>query len=122
MDILRKVAMECVARGVGFGALAIAVTMVGFSYDPPLAARVGATCTTLMVCILWLKAVYASKQSYRRTELWTSLLPSERPPEQYAQWAAATVLRDTYLAFAYYVSIVAAGLWAGALALSLFGL
>lgn len=121
MDVLRRVAMECVARAVGFGALAITVTMIGFSFDPPLAARIGAACTTVMVGVLWLKALRAPRQPYRRTELWTVLRPSERPPEQYAQWAAATVLRDTYVAFAYYVSIVAAGLWAGAVALSFFG-
>jgi hypothetical protein len=39
MDVLRRVAMECVARGVGFGALAITVTMIGFSFDPRGSAR-----------------------------------------------------------------------------------
>jgi hypothetical protein len=74
-----------------------------------------------MVAILWLKAMYAPRQNFKRMELWTALRPSERPPERYAQWATVTVMRDTYLLFAYYAAIIAAALWAAAIALALFG-
>jgi hypothetical protein len=40
------------------------------------------------------------------------MLPKNfRPPEAYAQWAAATVLRDAYLTFAQYTALVSIVMW-----------
>ena len=53
-----------------------------------------------MTAILVLKAHEARTKDYRRTEMWLYLPKDQRPPEAYAQWASATVLRETYLTFA----------------------
>jgi hypothetical protein len=44
-----------------------------------------------------------------------------RPPEAYAQWASATVLRDTYLTFAMWTSLISVTMWVLALFFSLVG-
>jgi hypothetical protein len=71
----------------------------------------------LMSAILVLKAYEANTKDYRRTELWLCLQKDQRPPAAYAQWASATVLRETYLRIALWASIVAIGLWSIALIL-----
>ena len=54
--------------------------------------------------------------------MWLYLPEEHRPPKAYAQWASATVLRDTYLTFALWTSAIAISMWAIALLLSLFGM
>jgi hypothetical protein len=53
--------------------------------------------------------------------MWLYLDKEFRPPEAYAQWASSTILRDTYLTFALWTSIVSIALWALALIFSLAG-
>ena len=69
----------------------------------------------LMCAILILKAYEANTKNYRHTELWLCLEKEQRPPAAYAQRASATVLRETYLRFALWSSMVAIGLWSIAL-------
>ena len=47
--------------------------------------------------------------------MWLYLEKDERPPAAYAQWASATVLRETYLQFALWTSAIAIGMWVIAL-------
>ena len=47
------------------------------------------------------------------------LVEDQRPPAIYAQWASATVLRETYLRFALWTSVVAIAMWSIALLLPL---
>jgi hypothetical protein len=53
--------------------------------------------------------------------MWLYLPKDFRPPEAYAQWASATVLRDTYLTFAMWTSAIAIVMWIIALFFSLAG-
>ena len=54
--------------------------------------------------------------------MWLYLEKDERPPAAYAQWASATVLRETYLTFALWTSAIAIALWIIALLFGLAGL
>ena len=54
--------------------------------------------------------------------MWLYLEKDERPPATYAQWASATVLRETYLTFALWTSAIAIALWVIALVFGLAGL
>ncbi len=45
----------------------------------------------------------------------------DRPPAAYAQWASATVLRETYLTFALWTSVIAIAMWIIALIFALIG-
>lgn len=121
MDHMRKVAFETVSRACLFGSLAIFCIMVGFSFEPRLAFQTGGTLTVLMAGILIYKAREALTKPYKKTEMWLYLPEQYRPPETYAQWAASTVLRDTYLTFALWTSAIAILLWAIALLTSLLG-
>jgi hypothetical protein len=102
--------------------LAIVCIMVGISFDPRVMFQAGGGLSLFMTVVLILKARGATTKPYKRTELWL-LLPKEfRPPERYAQWLTATVLRDTYLTFAQYTAAISIGLWTLALVAWLAGI
>jgi hypothetical protein len=122
MEEMRRIAFETVQRACLFGTLAIFCTMVGMSFEPRLAFQAGGTMTTLMAGILVYKAREALTKDYRRTEMWLYLPKDNRPPESHAQWASATVLRETYLTFALWTSAIAIAMWIIALLFSLAGL
>jgi hypothetical protein len=121
MEHMRRVAYETVLRACGFGSLAIFCVMIGFSYQPRLAFKTGGTLTMLMTLILIYKAFEARTKDYRRTEMWLYLSKEERPPANFAQWASATVLRETYLQFALWTSAIAVAMWVLALFFWLVG-
>jgi len=121
MEEMRRIAFETVQRACLFGTLAIFCTMVGMSFEPRLAFQAGGTLTTLMAGILVYKAREALTKDYRRTEMWLYLPKDNRPPESQAQWASATVLRETYLTFALWTSAIAIAMWVIALLFSLAG-
>jgi hypothetical protein len=121
MELMRRIAYETVLRACGFGSLAIFCVMVGLSFAPRAAFQAGGTLTTIMALILIWKAREALTKDYRRTEMWLYLPKDFRPPEAYAQWASATVLRDTYLTFALWTSMIAIVMWVLALFFSLIG-
>jgi hypothetical protein len=118
MERMRRVAYETVMRACGFASLAIFCVMTGMSFQPKLAFQAGGFLSTLMAAILILKAHEARTKDYRHTEMWLYLSKEERPPAAYAQWASATVLRETYLTFALWTSVVAIVLWSLALLFS----
>ena len=121
MEKMRRIAFETVLRACGFGSLAIFCVMIGLSFNPQAAFQAGGILTTLMAVILIMKSRQALTKDYRRTEMWLYLPKDFRPPEAYAQWASATVLRDTYLTFAMWTSAIAIMLWTLALLFSLIG-
>ena len=103
MEQMRRIAYETVLRACGFASLAIFCVMVGMSFHPRLAFQAGGFLTTLMALVLIFKAREALTKDYRKTEMWLYIEKDFRPPEAYAQWASATILRDTYLTFAMWV-------------------
>lgn len=121
MEHMRRVAFETVLRACGFGSLAIFCVMTGLSFHPKLAFQAGGFLTTIMAFILILKSREALTKDYRKTEMWLYLDKDFRPPEAYAQWASATVLRDTYLTFALWTSLVSIVMWTLALVFMLLG-
>jgi len=120
MERMRRVAYETVMRACGFASLAIFCVMTGMSFQPKLAFQAGGFLSTLMAAVLILKAHEARTKDYRHTEMWLYLSKEERPPAAYAQWASATVLRETYLTFALWTSVVAIVMWSLALLFSVF--
>ena len=121
MEHMRRVAYETVLRACGFGMLASVCVMVGMSFDPRLAFQAGGFLTTIMAFILILKSREALTKDYRRTEMWLYIDKQFRPPEAYAQWASSTILRDTYLTFAFWTSAISIVMWILALIFSLVG-
>ena len=121
MEHMRRIAYETVLRACGFGSLAIFCVMIGMSFQPRLAFQAGGFLTMLMTAILVLKAYEARTKNYRRTEMWLYLPKDLRPPESYAQWASATVLRETYLTFARWTAAISIAMWVATLFFSFFG-
>lgn len=111
MEEMRKAAFESVSRGCAFAFLAIACVMMGMVHDPRLVFQSGGILTLIMTFVLMLKSRQALTRDYKRTEMWILLPKDFRPPERYAQWAAATVLRDAYLTFAQYTALASIILW-----------
>jgi hypothetical protein len=122
MEDMRRVAYATVLRACGFGSLAIFCFMVGLSFEPLIAFQSGGVLTMLMTGILFLKALEARSKPYRRTEMWLYLPKEQRPPAAAAQQLTAVVLRETYMTFALWTSLVAIAMWAIALLFSLMGL
>ena len=121
MEHMRRIAYETVLRACGFACLAIFCVMIGMSFDPKLAFQAGGFLTTMMAFVLVLKSREALSKDYRRTEMWLCIEKDFRQPEASAQWASATVLRDTYLTFAMWTSVVSITMWVLALVFSLLG-
>jgi hypothetical protein len=122
MEEMRKYAFASVARGCGFGMLAIICVMVGMSFDPRAVFQAGGILTLMMTLILILKARYALTQNYKKTEMWLYLEKNFRPPEAYAQWAASTVLRDAYFTFAMYTALISIVMWVMAFLVAVSGI
>lgn len=121
MEPMRQVAYEVVQRACLFGSLAIFCIMIGMSFDARLAFQTGGTLTALMALALIYKAREALTKPYHKTELWLYLPENKRPPVAQAQWASATVLRETYLTFALWTSAVSIIMWALAILFRLAG-
>jgi hypothetical protein len=115
MEEMRKAAFTSVARGCGFAMLGVLCLMVGFSFDPRLMFQSGGMLSMIAVLVLVLKGRRALSTDYKHTEMWLMLPDDFRPPEAYAQWAAATVLRDAYFTFAQYTAAISVVLWSMAL-------
>ncbi len=116
---MRRIAHEVVLRACGFGSLAIFCVMIGMSFDPLMAFKAGGFLTAAMAVILVFKAYEARTKPYRRTEMWLYLPKDQRPHETYAQWASATVLRETYLTFAQWTAAISIAMWVIALLFSI---
>jgi hypothetical protein len=111
MEEIRRMAAISVARGCGFGALAVFTLAIALSYDPFLAARAAALLSTMGAAILLYRAQRAPDVDHRSTEVWVMIDKADRPPGVAAQRVIGGVLRDTYLHFARIVGATAAGLW-----------
>ncbi len=122
MEDMRRVAYATVLRACGFGSLAIFCFMVGLSFEPRIAFQSGGVLTMIMTGILLLKAQEARTKPYRRTEMWLYLPKEHRPPAASAQQLTSVVLRETYMTFALWTSLVAVAMWAIALFFSFLGL
>jgi hypothetical protein len=121
MEDMRRIAYATVLRACGFASLAIFCFMVGLSFMPRLAFQSGGVLTMLMTGILLLKALEARRKPYRRTEMWLYLSEAQRPPAASAQQITSAVLRETYLTFALWTSVVAIAMWAIAFGFALAG-
>jgi hypothetical protein len=122
VDIIRKVAVSCVARAVMFGVLGISCIMFSLAFDPPTAFRSGAILTLAMAGILLLKAQYVLRQKPRHTEAWIYLDERMRPRDDDASRRYVGVLRGVYADFARWTFFAACGLFAVSLLLHLAGL
>lgn len=74
-----RYAFYTLARDASFVTLAGTLMMVGASFDPPLAFKVGASVALVFAIVLILRSYGLSDEGFRRCEVWQALRPEERP-------------------------------------------
>ena len=121
MTEIERAAEQSVARGVGFGALAVALVVAGLAGYPQLALRSGAALALLMWAILRLKALHARRRPYKRTEVWLLLDPQPDWPAELAQRLIGETLQRTLERYARFVLAAALGLWLASLGVPWLG-
>lgn len=121
MEEIRRIAFETVLRACSFASLAIFCVMVGMSFAPSAAFQAGGFLTLVMTGVLFVKALEARTKDHRRTEMWLYLAKELRPPPASAQRVTSTILRETYLTFALWSSVIAIVMWTIALIFTFLG-
>ena len=120
LDQIEQAASTSISRACGFALLAIATFLVGLSaVETTLMLQTGGILTLLVCAVLLLKSRLAIRQPYKQTELWLLLAPDQRPNAAIAQQVIGTVLRETYLRFALYTSLLSISMLVAALISSL---
>lgn len=109
-----------VARACGFAMIGLATVVIGLSNRLEIAFAVGG-CICLIAClILALKAMYADRRPYKKTEVWLMLDPAYRPHAEYAQRVISIARRDAFLHFAHYAAWLGAGQLTASIVLQAF--
>jgi hypothetical protein len=102
-----------VARGVGFGALAVICFMVGFASNPVNVLRAGGFGSLLICIVLYFKGLNCSPRRFRRTEVWIMLDPQDQQQPE----AAAVMISEARRAVLFRWTLWSA--WSAAIMLSL---
>lgn len=114
----RHFAFFTVARDASFVTLAAATLMLAFSFEPPLAFKIGATVALIFSIGLLIRSYFLTEERFLRSEAWRSLRPDERPIGDHAQRLARAQLEVLLLRFAKGASGVAGLLYCSALLLA----
>lgn len=122
MTEVERAAEQSVARGVGFGGLAVALVVAGLAGYPQLALRSGAALTLLMWAILRLRALGARRRPYKRTEVWLMLEPRPDWPAEQAQRVIGEALERVQERYARWVLATAVALWLASIVVPALGL
>lgn len=113
-----RFAFFTLARDSLFVALAAALLMLAFSFEPPLAFSIGASVALVYSVILLVRSYFLTEQRFRRSEAWRSLRPEERPAGKEGPQLARHQFQVLLLRFAKGASAVASFLYVSALLLS----
>ncbi len=124
MDPMEMVTDRCIRRGLGLAGLAIAMVMVGLSFDLALALRSGGELIGLTAVVLLMAAWAAPRRDLRSGPAWSALnylVPEvvRGRPRREIQRRLQEVLRQRLLWHAKRVGLLALGVWTlGLLALT----
>lgn len=121
MEHGRQIAYETVLRACGFAWLGILCVMTVLSFDPKLAFQAGGFLTTLMAFFLILKSNETPTGDDSHTGIQLGVDRNFPAPDMDAQGASAAILRDTYLTFAMWTSLISIVMWLLALIVSFAG-
>jgi hypothetical protein len=99
--------------------LAAATLMVAFSFEPPLAFKIGATVALIFSIGLIIRSYFLTEERLLRSEVWRALRPDERPAGIQGRQLARAQLEELLLRFAKAASGIAGILYSSALVLSM---
>ena len=100
MTLFRRFAFFTVARDASFVALAAGMLMVAFSFEPPLAFKIGATVALAFSIGLLLRSCLLTEERFLNSEAWRALRPDERPIGDRERHLARAQLEELLLRFA----------------------
>jgi hypothetical protein len=116
--LFARFAFFTVSRDAGVVALAAALLMLAFSYDPAMAFAVGATAVLAFSLGLLLRALCLTERRFARSEAWSALTEDERPLGIDGMLWARAELERMLLGFAKSAAAVACVLYGSALVLA----
>lgn len=114
-----RYAFFTLARDASFFLLAAVTLMVGFSFAPPLAFKIGATVALVFTLVMLIRSFLLTEERFRRSEVWRGLDPDERPSGEEGMRIARDYMDYLLLRFAKSASAIAGVLYGSALVLSL---
>ena len=114
-----RYALFTLARDASFFLLAAVTLMIGFSFAPPLAFKIGATIALIFTLVLLIRSFLLTEERFRRSEVWRGLEPDERPSGEDGVRIARDYMDYLLLRFAKSASAIAGVLYGSALVLSL---
>lgn len=100
MNHFDRFAFATTARDTGFVTLAAVTLMIGFSFDPPTALKIGGTIAFLFCLGLLYRLMRLERTGLCQTEVWKILHPHERPVEAQEIRAAHAALQRVLMRFA----------------------
>ena len=116
-----RFAFFTLARDAAFVTLAGVTLMIGFSFAPPLAFKVGASVALIFAIVLLARSYWLTDERFRRSEAWRALRPDERPAGEHGVALARAHLQELMLHFAKSASGVAGVLYCSALVMAATG-
>lgn len=114
-----RFAFFTLVRDASFFGVAAITLMVGFSFDPLLAIKIGATVALLFALLLMARSYLLTEERFRRSEAWRALKPEERPAGEHGMQVARAAMHQLMLRFAKNASGVASAMYGAALLLAL---
>jgi hypothetical protein len=118
MNPLARFAFFTMVRDASFVALAAGTLMVGYSFEPPLAFKIGATVALIFSIGLLVRSYFLTEERLLRSEVWHALRPDERPAGIKGRQLARVKVEELLLSFAKAASGVAGILYCSTLVLS----
>jgi len=100
MTPFARFAFFAVARDASFVTLAAATLMVAFSFEPPLAFKIGTTVALIFSIGLIIRSYFLTEERLLRSEVWRALRPDERPTGIQGRQLARAQLEELLLRFA----------------------
>jgi hypothetical protein len=110
-----RFAFFTLARDACFVTLAAATMMVGFSFEPSLAFKIGATVALVFAILLLGRSYFLTEERFLRSEAWRALRPEERPAGEHGRQLARAYVQELMLRFAKSASAIAGVLYCSAL-------
>lgn len=100
MNDIEQAAQLSIGRACGFAGFAIALTVFALSFEPVLAAKIGAVLSLGLTLTLLIYASRAPHTAHQTTEVWLLIDRNSRPPAQHARRIVNEARRGAMLWFA----------------------
>jgi hypothetical protein len=100
MNEIEQAAQVSIGRACGFAGFGIALTVLALSFEPVLAAKLGAALSLGLAVTLLILASRAHNTPHQTTEVWLLIDKESRPPERHARRIVNEARRFAMLWFA----------------------